>query len=80
MLFNFFDQEAIKKHLKELSQGESKIKKIIEEEMEEVIKENHPDDFQDFIKRNEKELNRIKSELKEKYFKKLQRRIANLIS
>jgi len=75
-----FIWKEIANNLKKLSEDDTKLEKIIEEQMMTIIKESHPDDYEDFINTHVTELEDMKLRLKEKYKKEVHLRVSNLFS
>jgi hypothetical protein len=75
-----FAWKEIVNNLKKLSEDDSKLEKIIEEQMMTIIKESHPNDYEDFINANKLELEDMRLRLKEKYKKEVHMRVSNLFS
>ena len=72
--------KEITKYLQDLSNDDTKLEKIIDEQMIALVKEEHPDDYKDFIEKNSGYLNEIKEKIKDKYKKEVQPRISNLFT
>lgn len=75
-----FSWKEVLLHLKNLSEDDSQIEKLIEKQLKEIIKETHPRDWRNFTRRNTEQLGKIKLQLKEKYSREIKKRIQNFIS
>ena len=75
----FVDYDGIRKVLKELSEDPKKLSNLIELQMDEAIRESHPEDYDAFTKTHKGELESIRHRLILKYGKEIRERVSGLI-
>lgn len=69
----------IMNYLRDLSNDDSKLETIIDEQMIALVKEEHPDDYEDFLEKKSEQLSAIKKQIKAKYKNEVHPRISNLL-
>lgn len=58
--------QNVSDELKKLSESEE-LEKIVDQRMEIILREEHPEDYDEFIKNNEEQINGIKKRMIKKY-------------
>ncbi len=72
------DSKEVLKHITELSEDPSRIERLVNEQIIDVIKEMHPNDYKSFIERNRIKLEDIKQRFRTNYSLGIKHRISGL--
>lgn len=79
LIRSFINLEGVSERIKELSEDPSEIDSIIDKQMEDVIRELHPDDYSDFETKNREQLNQIKERIKQRYSSEIRDRVSKFL-
>lgn len=74
-----FGWKRISDSLKETAKDKSRIAAMVDEQLVDIIKEMHPDDYEDYIHANKEEWEEMKKEFIKKYSCELQNRVSSLL-
>ena len=75
----FVDLKGVSERIKELSEDSPVIEDLVEEQMENALRELHPNDYDSFIEENRQQLEDMKRKIKKKYTAEIQDKISKFL-
>jgi hypothetical protein len=79
LINSYLDWKEVSDRVMELSKDQSRIEEQVNDQMMEVIKELHPQDYQEFIEKNKNHLEEIKRKLRTRYSSEIKDRIIKFL-
>ena len=73
------DWQSVSERIRELSEDPSNIDDLINEQMNNAIRELHPHDYEEFIEKNRERLGEIKAKVRARYSAEIRNKVSTFL-